>query len=554
MTEESYSTQRLDHLGIVAGICQQIGLIEQIDAYVGATERKVSVGEAVQAMVLNALGFVGRPLYLTPEFFDNKPVDLLIREGLRADDLNDDSLGRALDMLYKAGVTQVFSWVASHALSIFEIEHDSDSPAVGDPTFVHLDNTTFSLEGDYARTTEDPKAVRIAHGYSRDHRPDLKQVVVSLICSYQSSIPVWFQALDGNRADKESFPKIIQAYVSQMQASETSQLPYFITDSALYSEESINTLSNVKWITRIPGTLNEVKALYKSIQPEQMQKSALEGYSYLEIGNYYGGLRQRWLVVFSKAAYKREEATFTKRLSERRTQAEKSLKQLSQQEFPTQEAAETAVRALEAQWKFHQATTQLEKVFRYKGPGRPKKGEKPEHIGWRVVSQVVNREEAIAEAIKSKGKFILGSNELDEEKLPAEMILTAYKGQAASVERGFRFLKDPMFFASGLFVEKPERIMALLMVMGLSLLVYALAERALRNQLAQRDESITNQVGKPTQCPTIRRIFQVFQGIDVLLIQHPLGIQRQVLNLKPIHLHVLDLLGPEMNKYYILDG
>lgn len=542
MAEETYSTQRLDHLGIVAGICQQIGLVEQIDTYIGATERKVSVGEAVQAMVLNALGFVESALYLTPEFFHNKPVGLLIREGLTAEDLNHDSLGRALDMLYNADITQVFFCVAFHALNVFEIEHD----------FVHLDNTTFSLEGDYAIPSEDPRAVRIAHGYSRDHRPDLKQVVVSLICSYQSSIPVWLQALDGNRADKESFPKIIQAYVSQMQ---TSELPYFIADSALYSEENINVLSQVKWITRIPGTLNEVKELYKSITPEQMQESALEGYSYLEVGNYYGGLRQRWLVVFSKAAYKRESATFRKRLTEKRTQAEKSLKQLSQQEFPTQEAAKTAVRALESQWKFHQArTVQLEKVFRYKRPGRPRKGEKPEHVGWRVVGEIVDNEEAIAEALKSKGKFILGSNELDEEQLPAQMILTAYKGQAASVERGFRFLKDPMFFASSLFLEKPERIMALLMVMGLSLLIYALAERSLRTKLAQLDESIPNQVGKPTQRPTIRRIFQVFRGIDILLIQNHLGIQRQVLNLKPIHLRVLDLLGPEVKKYYILDG
>jgi len=75
-----------------------------------------------------------------------------------------------------------------------------------------------------------------------------------------------------------------------------------------------------------------------------------------------------------------------------------------------------------------------------------------------------------------------------------------------------------------------------------------LAERLLRTELTQRDESIPNQVGKPTQRPTIRRIFQVFQGIDVLLIKHPLGIQRQVLNPKPIHLRVLDLLGPEVKK------
>jgi transposase len=90
-------TERLDHLGIVAGVCREIGLIEEIDRIVGPTERKVSVGQATQAMVLNALGFVGRALYLTPEFFANKPVELLIGEGITAADLNDDSLGRALD-------------------------------------------------------------------------------------------------------------------------------------------------------------------------------------------------------------------------------------------------------------------------------------------------------------------------------------------------------------------------------------------------------------------------------------------------------------------------
>ena len=70
-------TKRLDHLGIVAGLCHHIGLIPLIDRLIPC-ERTVSVGQAVQAMILNGLGFVGRPLYLYPEFFDNKPVDVLI--------------------------------------------------------------------------------------------------------------------------------------------------------------------------------------------------------------------------------------------------------------------------------------------------------------------------------------------------------------------------------------------------------------------------------------------------------------------------------------------
>ena len=103
-TAIEYTTERMDHLGIVAGICKKIDLIEIIDGAVLPGGRKVSCGQAVQAMVLNALGLTGRALYLMPEYMRNKPVDLLIGEGLVADDFNDDTLGRALDEVQQAGV------------------------------------------------------------------------------------------------------------------------------------------------------------------------------------------------------------------------------------------------------------------------------------------------------------------------------------------------------------------------------------------------------------------------------------------------------------------
>jgi transposase len=109
----SYETKRLDHLGIVAGICQEIGLAEVIDEQVGENGRQVSVGQATQAMILNGLGFSSRALYLTPEFFANKPVELLVGPGVSAAMLNDDTLGRALDALYAVGVTELFARVAT---------------------------------------------------------------------------------------------------------------------------------------------------------------------------------------------------------------------------------------------------------------------------------------------------------------------------------------------------------------------------------------------------------------------------------------------------------
>lgn len=125
-TKLEYETKRLDHLGIVAGICKQLDLINMIDGLLPTpSERKVSCGQATQAMVLNALGLTGRALYLMPEYMKNKPIDLLIGEGLKAEDFNDDTLGRALDELFQAGITEMFARIAGKAVVIFEVAYES---------------------------------------------------------------------------------------------------------------------------------------------------------------------------------------------------------------------------------------------------------------------------------------------------------------------------------------------------------------------------------------------------------------------------------------------
>ncbi len=150
-------------------------------------------------------------------------------------------------------------------------------------------------------------------------------------------------------------------------------------------------------------------------------------------------------------------------------------------------------------------------------------------MGFRLQGKAVEKAEAIAAVQKTLGKFTLATNELDEQQLPAEEMLRAYKGQGVGPEGGIRFLKDPWCFADSLFLKNPQRIMALVMVMvmGLALLVYALAERKVRLALQEKGESIPNQVGKPTQAPTMRRIFQMFEGIDVLLIPAEGGVQQR---------------------------
>jgi len=114
---ETYESEVLDHLGLVAGMYDELQIGDRIDEHIAQDfeGREVSIGQAVKTMVINGLGFVQQSLYLTPQFFDSRPTERLIGEGTRPEHLNDDTLGRALDSLYDYGVTELFRDLSAHA-------------------------------------------------------------------------------------------------------------------------------------------------------------------------------------------------------------------------------------------------------------------------------------------------------------------------------------------------------------------------------------------------------------------------------------------------------
>jgi transposase len=537
--QPSFETQRIDHLGIAAGICHEIGLIGAINQAVGPTDRKVSCGAAAQAMVLNGLGFTSRALYLMPQYLDNKPVDLLIDPDLSPEDFNDDTLGRSLDQLFESGVTEVFARVAQQALKTYGIEH----------RFFHLDSSSFHLHGQYSAEEPEIETIEITYGFSKEQRPDLKQVVLSLITGHHSQLPVWMEVLSGNHSDKDSFPDTIQAFCKQLKAEVDC---FFVVDSALYGAENLRSLGEIRWLTRVPETLAAAKRLVVETEADEMTELP-DGYAYLEVPSDYAGVAQRWLVIHSPVAAQREEKTLLRRVEKEEKAARKAWRKLSGQTFNCTEDAEAALSEAQKKWKYHRAQAVAIPLTRYSGRGRPAAGATPDVVGYQLQGEVLPAEEELETARRSLGRFILATNEPDPVQLSPDAMLSQYKAQAVSVERGFRFLKDPLFFADSLFLKSPGRIMALIMIMVLALLVYSLAERKLRLQLAQSGEMVLDQVGKETQTPTMRWIFQVFEGIDLLIIrQNGQILTRQVLNLRPEHLKVIRLLGPPIEKCYIL--
>ncbi|HEX4204700.1 MAG TPA: IS1634 family transposase [Ktedonobacteraceae bacterium] len=191
---ENYVNERLDHLGIVAGVCQEIGLASWLDEQDPTNRQQVSVGTATTAMILNGLGFSNRQLYLVPQYFANKPVEHLLGKGITADMLNDDCLGRTLDWLYAHDPTKLFAGIARRARQIFGVSTAQ----------VHVDTTSFSVSGEYgakpvqateregvaAEIEADAALIAITYGYSRDHREDLKQWMLALATTHDGDIPV----------------------------------------------------------------------------------------------------------------------------------------------------------------------------------------------------------------------------------------------------------------------------------------------------------------------------------------------------------------------------
>src|SRR5690625_2343889 len=318
---EDIQTATMDHHGLVSALCKDLKIAERIDEKIPFdSQRKVTPGKAVVAMILNGLGFTNRRLYLTPQFFASKPVELLIDPHLHAEDFTDHTLGHALDDLSSYGVSKLFAEVAFSAAlenNLLGLTH-------------HLDTTSLSVQGKY-EVEDDPQTIEITHGYSKDHRPDLNQAVLSLVVNGPSSMPLWMEPLDGNSSDKTSFHETInRVHEFQKQIDPRSK---WVADSALYTKNRLLKNNDFKWLTRVPETIKEAKNLLEIADKEISWVELEKGYKTCSLSSHYGGIEQRWLLVFSQQAYQREEKTLEKRLAFREQELKKQLWHLGNEVF-----------------------------------------------------------------------------------------------------------------------------------------------------------------------------------------------------------------------------
>ena len=297
---ESVHVARLDHLGLMAQVIRDLGLISMIDARIVPDEQEeITPGEAVAGMILNGLGLAHRPLSLTPQFFANTPLDLLFREGVRAEMFNRFQLGRTLDEVHTYGCDLLLSELALPVCIQEGIEQRVH----------HLDTTSFSRTGDDVPES-DEQAMRITHGDSKDHRPDLKQAVLAWMVSQDGGVPLVSKSWDGHASDTQIVQARAQALLTAFAHSPTPR--YLVAEAKLSTEDHAATLAPLGCITRIPGTLKLVWQVIRQALQWDTWHERDDTTRYPGLEWCHDGMAQRWLVVSSQAALERAEASITK--------------------------------------------------------------------------------------------------------------------------------------------------------------------------------------------------------------------------------------------------
>ena len=509
--------KNMDHLGLVAGMIDELGIVESMDAAIPTSSeyKNLSHGETVKAMILNGLGYVNKQLYLTPLFFKDKPLIQLFGRDVEASWFNDDTLGRTLDKLFDYGVSELYEKIAKKALEVLGLV----------PTTIHLDSTSFHLDGSYPnqnkRENEEEKdkesdeehervPVYLTPGYSRDHHPHLSQVVLNLLVEHQAGIPIWILPADGNQTDTQAFSKIVKDHINSMKSAiDTDTQIKIISDAALFTAKTIEEFkkNDMLFISRVPAKLKQAKAILKNYNEKEFIKLD-ENYQAITYTVEYEGMQQQWVLYKSLPAKKREDQTLQKAYQKNQEQESKLLAKLQRTAYYCEADANKAYEETTIQLEC--TTIKSKKLItkpKYKTKGRPKPNAVPDHYEyyWEIET-TPNKEYLKQQQEQKSGLFILATNDMS---LSQQELLDEYKSQQR-VERGFRFLKSPEFLSDAMFLKNPKRIEAMLMIMTLSLLVYSALEYKIRSELKAQNKTFPNQLGKPVQNPTARWVFENF--------------------------------------------
>jgi len=512
---------RPDHLPVVAAYCRRIGLMDIIDRIV-PNEMEVSVGTIIQGMVLDTLS--GRsPLYRLKEFFEHQDTQLLLGQDIDSTSFNDTTVARALDALFNIGAEKVFSEVAFAASCVFPL----------DKRYVHFDTTSVNVWGDYDRCAPNSDTINITYGYSKDHRPDLKQFLVKMLCVGRN-VPLLGSCEDGNGSDKKINNNVLSRISKHMAKHGLEPGAFvYIADSAMVTKDNLEMIGGNLFLTRLPfsykeagrvvreavvkntwevvGALNETPATTK--RPAAIYSVAEKTVTLYE-------KEYRAVVVHSTAHDKRRLNRLERQIKKSISTLTKIIAKKTKSEFycrPDADAAATCLQQYDTE--LHRITVHVEEKISYNRGRPPKNGKrKVSHTRYVLKAFIEEKSEQIKQIQEESGCFVLLTNVPQEGDMveTGASLLRVYKEQYG-IEKNFSFLKDPLI-VNDIFLKKPERIEVLGLVLLISLMVWNLIEFTLRQYIKENEATLPGWDKKQTTRPTAFMMSIKFMGIQVVRV------------------------------------
>jgi transposase len=518
------------HLPVIRAIVDELQIRDVLDDVLPLDVRgRVSDGDCVTAMILNILE--GRvALYSMEQWLARTDTRVLLGADCPAEAFNDARLAACLDHLHEAGTDDILTRVVTRYL------RREDAPS---EYTVHGDTTSIQLSGAY----EGAGFPRPARGYSKDHRPDLLQLVFGMTLHGATGIPLTSAMFSGNTTD----PIANRVHLDQL----ADLLPEedditVVGDCKLVDAQTLGQLllHRFHFVSLLPATFNRREELVNSVramgpmpeightkgrtkaEPDRVYRGKSFDHPYV-VGldspgdNRTREVQLRYLVVESTQLAEQEEAALDRRLERERTKFAEALGEAARRTYACVADAELARERLTRKLEYHTAHVDVvsETVTLPRGKrGRPPAGEPaPTAEVFRLVE--AKPLEPITEAIETlrfhARHFVLVTDHLDREKWPDARILAEYRHQhVIEGHTGFRWLKTVAQVAP-VFLHTPERIAALGLVFVLALMVRNYLQFTLRRRLVETGETVPDRLGKPYQKPTTETALIPFATVTV---------------------------------------
>lgn len=544
--------ERLGPLPIVNNFVERLGLDELLAKFVPSQERGAELPYAKALGVLLRSIIVERePIYRQQETVETFAPGMFAIKREEVAALSDDRIGRALDRLFDADRSALMTEVVVRAAKRFTLQFNR----------LHNDSTSITLSGQYrkanGRSLRGQKAPWVTYGYSKDHRPDLKQLLLVMTMSADGGIPVQFRCGDGNTSDSSTH---IETWQTLSRVAGKSDFLY-VADSKLCTLEQMDYIDNKKgrFVTVLPRTRGEDAQFRKWIQANEPAWELV--WDRPNPRRKYGP-RDRWWVyrhdVLSREAWPiiwvhssllriRQDHTRQEQMAGAKEAFGELKKRLAAPKSRLREAAQVEQKMQQILKRFSvspylKAVKFIKQEHRFQ---QSRKGRPGPHMTYRRLTRErwdidwQTNEEALAYDRKSDGMYPLLTN--DKTLAPAQA-LEAHKGQPA-LEKRFEQCKTVHEIAPVL-LKNEGRIEALFFLYFLALLIQGLMERELRQ--AMRREKIQELPLYPEerlcQRPTTEQILRLFSltqrhilfkdGQIIQVFEPKLtGLQRQLIHL-----------------------